>query len=689
MDLSLFNNSANKAAASDVTPASPRRTSANAGTQPKSEKFSSLLHSPQESTQAHTPTQKQPSTKASVSPEAPSTPDSLPPSRQNPQTQQAPTDQTVFDTWGADNSQNSGPMQQPTTSLGDALQAGMDPTLLQAQAIVQKAGVGVPVKIQAILDFIFKSDAISETAPILASLKAQARTPLLDLHAMVDNPFFKQLENSDNPDEILKNAIPVGELLSQLQVSPKMLLALDSAGFDLRAKVTPEQLLKAVGITSDRLVSALNMESQATPTGLHELTLSTDSSKEHVASKTPTPSQSPTKEPLPIQSQHQQGAIEPTQVETPTQPTPPVTPTVPALAKTVAEDPYEQLGAKQSENKTTLSFADAESNRDAPSLEWGESAPLQAISLGEATDPKADTTIATPATAGSFKEETLDALLRRQFAMETRAHSTPEESAVSTRDSLDFEAQPIIGGAEAKPFAQPTKTASPLNLDQIMGTQKMPISSLEGSWENKQDLFTSDSEEFEPIEQEDSISFESNASEFVLQDSTQQHAPSRMEHKADAPAKEPVNETHFAEKAQEIFDKAEMLVKDGGGAMKIDMSSDELGKLDLAVNVQGDKVDLRIIASSEKVKEILTQDIPRLREALSDQNLQLKNVEISQQSMGGWNFNNKSQERSFEQSMKQDSMPGTRRIDSMRAFTARPRTYANPVHHSGQIQVLV
>lgn len=689
MDLSLFNNSANKVAASDAKPALPNRADANSEAQPKSEKFSSMLNAPQE----QAPTPRGYTDSASLS-------DHESPSTQDPQAQQAAMDQTLFDIWSANNSNdsnNSGPMQQPSTSLSDALQAGMDPTLLQAQAIVQKATGGVPVKIQAILDFIFKSDGLSEKAPILASLKAQAKTPLLDLRAMADNPFFKQLENSQNPDEILKRAIPVGELLSQLQVSPKMLLALDSAGFDLRAKVTPEQLLKAVGITPDRLVSALNMDAPATPTGLHELTLSKDGSKEHVANKTPatTATQSSTQATASAtQPTHPQGPIQTTQVEAPAQPTTPKTPMPHAMAKTVAEDPYQQVGARQSENKTTLSFADVESTpapKSIASLELGEPAPLQTVApLTQAIDTATDTPIPTKVAAGSFKEETLDALLRNQFSMETRSPVVTDEPAISNQVALELEAQPlVVAGSEIKPPAQQAKAPTPLNLDQIMGAQKMPISSIEGTWENKQDLSTSDSEEFEPIETEESLDSKSTGPEFSLHEATQQHASSRTEHKADVPVKEPVNETHFAEKAKEIFDKAEMLVKDGGGSMKIDMNSDELGKLDLAVNVQGDKVDLRIIASSEKVKEILTQDIPKLREALSDQNLHLKNVEISQQSMGGWNFNSRSQERSFEQNIKQGSMPGTGRIDSMRAFAARPRTYANPVHHSGQIQVLV
>lgn len=712
MDLSLLKNSANTAAATDAKASSSSRAEASSGTPPKSDKFSSMLETPQEQAPANAAatTAKSSNTMAQNQPRAnlagtrsyeqPDYSNSsvaaevvAPSPSQNGHTQQAAMDQTLFDAMASDNSNDSGLLQQPSTSLGDTLQAGMDPALIQAQAAVAKANGGVPVKIQAILDFIFKSDGLSEKAPILASLKAQAKTPLLDLSTMADNPFFKQLESSPNPDEILKKAVPVGELLSQLQVSPKLLMALGSAGFDLRAKVTPEQLMKAVGITPDRLVSAINMASRATPTGLHELTLAQNNEKEHVVKETPTtqshaePTSQPATQPIPTQHKAQ---------PTPQPNTPDVTPKshlVSTSAKTVAADPYEALGAQQSENKTTISFASSDTPEDTANLAIlalrDGNQPPNHSPMAQGAALKTDTMLQ-PQRPGALREGTLDALLRSQFSNELSVEASPEEAAQVDGEIMGA-SQSTIPGFQAQTLAtKQAGTPASFNFDQTMAMQEMPISSSTQNWENKDDQFMGESEDREPIEFDEPISSDITGTDFALQEGQQQqHGASRIEQKPDVSAKEPMNESHFAEKAKEIFDKAEMLVKDGGGSMKIDMSSEELGKLDLAVDVQGDKVDLRIIASSEKVKEILTQDIPKLREALNNQNLELKNVEISQQGMSGWSFNQQSSERSFERNMKQDASSGTRGIDSMRAFTARPRTYANPVHHSGRIQVLV
>lgn len=79
---------------------------------------------------------------------------------------------------------------------------------------------------------------------------------------------------------------------------------------------------------------------------------------------------------------------------------------------------------------------------------------------------------------------------------------------------------------------------------------------------------------------------------------------------------------------QQIADKASMIVRDGGGSLRIDLGSPELGKLDLAVSLSNDRVDVRIVTSSEHIQDMLSKEMPRLRDSLAGQNLMLGVVEV-------------------------------------------------------------
>jgi flagellar hook-length control protein FliK len=77
-----------------------------------------------------------------------------------------------------------------------------------------------------------------------------------------------------------------------------------------------------------------------------------------------------------------------------------------------------------------------------------------------------------------------------------------------------------------------------------------------------------------------------------------------------------------------VFEKTQMLVKEGGGAMRIDIGNKDTGPIDLAVEVNNGKVEVKISADSPEARQLLAQDLPRLRESLQNQNLNLSKVEI-------------------------------------------------------------
>lgn len=82
------------------------------------------------------------------------------------------------------------------------------------------------------------------------------------------------------------------------------------------------------------------------------------------------------------------------------------------------------------------------------------------------------------------------------------------------------------------------------------------------------------------------------------------------------------------EVVQQILDRASMIARDGGGTMRLDFNGHGLGQLEMAVNVVNDRVDLRILTSSDRVRNLLHGEINELRHSLSTQNLQLGQVEV-------------------------------------------------------------
>lgn len=85
-----------------------------------------------------------------------------------------------------------------------------------------------------------------------------------------------------------------------------------------------------------------------------------------------------------------------------------------------------------------------------------------------------------------------------------------------------------------------------------------------------------------------------------------------------------------------VFENAQMLVKEGGGAMRIDIGNQETGAIDLAVEVIDGKVEVKISAASAEARQMIAQDLPKLREFLQDQNLNLSKVEVGLSGGSQW-----------------------------------------------------
>lgn len=86
-----------------------------------------------------------------------------------------------------------------------------------------------------------------------------------------------------------------------------------------------------------------------------------------------------------------------------------------------------------------------------------------------------------------------------------------------------------------------------------------------------------------------------------------------------------------AEKAaniQKLMDQANVLVKRGGGEMKVQLTPEGLGPVQLKINVQDGKVDLQVSTETREAKQLVESSLHDLRNSLSQHKLSVENVKV-------------------------------------------------------------
>lgn len=93
---------------------------------------------------------------------------------------------------------------------------------------------------------------------------------------------------------------------------------------------------------------------------------------------------------------------------------------------------------------------------------------------------------------------------------------------------------------------------------------------------------------------------------------------------------------------QQVIDRTAMLTSQGGGTVRLDLSSADLGRMELAVAMDEGRVNLRVLTGSDGMRSAILSDMTRLKDALGLQNIQLGLVEVGvvgqQTSSGGQGF---------------------------------------------------
>lgn len=87
-----------------------------------------------------------------------------------------------------------------------------------------------------------------------------------------------------------------------------------------------------------------------------------------------------------------------------------------------------------------------------------------------------------------------------------------------------------------------------------------------------------------------------------------------------------------------IMQHATMMLKDGGGSMRMNVDAPGMGKIDLAINLANNQLDVRILTPNDHVRDIINKELSGLRDGLGQQGISLRAVEVSNASQSSNQF---------------------------------------------------
>lgn len=121
-----------------------------------------------------------------------------------------------------------------------------------------------------------------------------------------------------------------------------------------------------------------------------------------------------------------------------------------------------------------------------------------------------------------------------------------------------------------------------------------------------------------------------------------------------APIATPITPDVADKNIQNVMQQAQYLVKNGGGEMKVRMTPEGLGEIQLSVQLKDGKVQMQMVADNKETKKMLESNLSDLRESLSQQKITLDSVKID--SVVRTNVENQTQNNNhFSQNQNQDA----------------------------------
>ena len=108
-----------------------------------------------------------------------------------------------------------------------------------------------------------------------------------------------------------------------------------------------------------------------------------------------------------------------------------------------------------------------------------------------------------------------------------------------------------------------------------------------------------------------------------------------------------------SEIAKKVLNASQTLLKDGGGSMRIDIKDSSLGPLNLALRVTNGVLELKILTPDKTSSDALSSALPKLRESLTQQGLNLKTVEVGVGLQNQFSGSQSNHDRAYHESLRE------------------------------------
>jgi hypothetical protein len=125
----------------------------------------------------------------------------------------------------------------------------------------------------------------------------------------------------------------------------------------------------------------------------------------------------------------------------------------------------------------------------------------------------------------------------------------------------------------------------------------------------------------------------------------------------------------------QLKEQSQLLIKKGGGEMRLQLNPKHLGKVDLQVIVNKNNVQVNLQAESREVQNLLKEQLPELKANLGAQDLRLSKVDIGQLDQGHFRHQNRDDQqgsqherREHESSRDSEQQPNPEEFASEMSF---------------------
>lgn len=244
---------------------------------------------------------------------------------------------------------------------------------------------------------------------------------------------------------------------------------------------------------------------------------------------------------------------------------------------------------------------------------------------------------------------------RAMQAYQAQAGAQPNiASEVNPQQSPDDQGQAMwapaaaITAASAGPkFSEAVSTKSEASvkdeklqalIDKATGGSKKSIESTKEKSQAQGESLANDSSDSDLKDLMDSLGIsDSSASSDAIDQPSQsfgQVMNSQKSHQAAAPAfglgasQLNMTETQKQENMNEVIQSARILAEDGGGEMKIRLNPDNLGEVNLKVNVKDGQVNVEIITETSDMKKLFEKGLGELKASLSSHHLSVEGIKV-------------------------------------------------------------